>query len=77
MRVDLATAPAGTETVVGVRDVIRPEGKTVVDRDTMPAKSPTLPMVMSVDPEVPCTTFRTVELVDMLKSTILTDTAIE
>ncbi len=77
VRVDLAAAPAGTATIVGVRVGVRPAGRTVVDRDTLPAKSPTLPMVMSVDPEVPCTIFRIVELVDILKSTIRTDTGVE
>ncbi len=53
VRVDLAAAPAGTLTIVGVRVDVRPVGETVTDKDTLPAKSPTLPTVMSVDPEVP------------------------
>ena len=50
---DRAAAPAGTFTIVGVKVGVRPEGETVTDRDTLPAKSPTLPIVMSVDPDVP------------------------
>ena len=53
VRVDLAAAPAGTLTIVGVRVGVRPVGEAVTDKVTFPAKSPTLPKVMSVDPEVP------------------------
>lgn len=53
VRVDLVVPPADTPTTVWVRPTVRPDGEMLVDSDTVPAKSSTLPRLISVDPELP------------------------
>jgi hypothetical protein len=77
VRVEEPDPPEERETLVGLREAVKPEGETVEESDTVPMNPPWLVRLMTEAPDVPDWMVREDGLLDMLKFVVggLTDTS--
>ncbi len=75
--IDVAELPEERETLVGLRDILRPDGDSEAESDTNPAKLLRLVSVMVEVDDEPTVTDKLLGLAEMVKSGWLTLTVWE